>query len=98
MRSLSKSPMAVAREALTAARTALPLYSCACSRRDFTQHQLFTILVLKQFFQTDYRGIITMLSEWSDLRKLLGLKKLPHYSTLCYAEERLLKKGGFSIC
>ncbi len=59
---------------------------------DYTQHQLFAILVLRQFLKTDYRGIIQMLKDFSDLREVLGIKKVPHYSTLCYAEKRLLKK------
>lgn len=94
MRSLSKSPLAVAQEALRAAEAAMPPYSCSKSRRDFTQHQLFTILVLKEFMGLDFRGVVQLLSEWSDLRELLDLKKVPNYSTLCYAEHRLLKKGA----
>ena len=93
MRTISKSPLSVAQEALQAAKAALPAYSCDVSRRDFTQHQLFAMLLLREFFHLDYRGIVAMLSEWSDLRQALGLKKVPHYSTLCYAEQRLLKKG-----
>lgn len=96
MRSLSKSPLALARAAMGVAQQALPAYSCPKSRHDFTQHQLFTCLVLKEFLQTDYRGIVHMLAEWSDLRGALGLPKVPHYSTLCYAHQRLLKKGAFS--
>ena len=98
MRSLSKSPLAVAREALAAAQKALPDYSCAVSRRDFTQHQLFAVLALREFLELDYRGIVAILREWSDLRGALGLTKVPHYSTLCYAQERLLKGGLFSGC
>ncbi|MGH9671391.1 MAG: hypothetical protein ACRD3A_14910 [Terriglobales bacterium] len=98
MRSLSKSPLAVAQEALAAARRALPDYSCAVSRRDFTQHQLFAILALRKFMDLDYRGIVVILREWSDLREMLGLEKVPHYSTLCYAEDRLLKGGLSPAC
>jgi len=98
MRALSKSPVAVAREALAAAKKALPHYSCAVSRRDFTQHQLFAVLVVREFMHLDYRGIVTLLREWSDLREELGLTKVPHYSTLCYAEERLLKGGLSPAC
>jgi hypothetical protein len=29
-----------------------------------------------------------------ELRADLGLAKVPHYSTLCFAEQRLLKKGA----
>jgi len=48
---------------------------------------------LRQFFKSDYRGIVQMLEDFSDLRRALYLKKVPHYSTLCYAQQRLLKKG-----
>jgi hypothetical protein len=85
--------MAVARMALRVARDGLPAYSCKFSRRDYTQHQLFAILVLKQFFKTDYRGIVQYLRDWPDLCRVLDLKKIPNYGTLCYAHQRLLKKG-----
>lgn len=97
-RSMSKSPLALAKTALSAAQKALPPYSCPKSRHDFTQHQLFACLALKEFLKTDYRGLVQMLTEWSDLREALGLKKVPHYSTLCYAQQRLLKKGAFTSC
>jgi hypothetical protein len=90
---MTKSPRAVAREALRLAQDALPPYSAAKSRKDFTQHQLFAVLALKTFFKTDYRGIAQLLTDLGDLRKDLGLTKVPHYSTLCYAASRLLKKG-----
>ena len=92
MRSLTKSPLAFARTALAAAKAELPPYSNPKSPHKFTQHQLFAILALKDFLRTDYRGVIQYLAEWSDLRQALGLERLPHYSTLCYAEHRMLKK------
>ena len=97
-RPMTKSPLALARTALEVARRALPAYSSVYSRHDFTQPQLFTLIVLRQFLRTDYRGLIQMLADWSDLRKLLGIAKLPHYSTLCYAEQRMLKKTPLTIC
>ena len=93
---MTKSPIQLAQVALMHARSALPPYSGPKSRHDFTQPQLFAILVLKAFFQTDYRGICAMLQDWSDLRRTLGLRKVPHYSTLCHAEQRLLKRGILS--
>jgi hypothetical protein len=90
---MTKSPRAVAQEALRLAQDALPAYSAAKSRKDFTQHQLFAILALKTFFKTDCRGVAQLLADFSDLRADLGLAKVPHYSTLCYAAARLLKKG-----
>lgn len=90
---MTKSPVALGKEALAVAQEALPAYSSRFSRKDFTQPQLFAILVLRQFFKTDYRGIVQMVRDFADLRAALDLKKVPHYSTLCYAEQRLVKKG-----
>ncbi len=95
---MTKSPVALAKEALAVGQKGLPAYSNRFSRKDFTQGQLFAILPLRQFFKTDYRGVVQLLADLSDLRKALGLKKVPHYSTLCYAEQRLLKKGLSSRC
>lgn len=96
MRSTTKSALTLAREAKAAAQHALPKYSSPYSRKDYTQHQHFAVLVLRQFLRTDYRGIVQMLSEWAELREALDLKQVPHYSTLCYAERRLLKGGPLS--
>ncbi len=93
---MTKSPRAVAREALRLAKEALPPYSSVRSRKDFTQHQLFALLALKIFLKTDLRGVVTFAADFAELRSDLGLTKLPHFSTLSYAEKRLLKKGSLS--
>jgi hypothetical protein len=93
---MTKSPLAVARAALRLAQEALPPYSAVRSRKDYTQHQLFAILALKTFFKTDYRGVVQLLADFAELRGELGLTKVPHFSTLCYAAGRLLKKGRSS--
>lgn len=90
---MTKSPVALAREALALAQHALDPYSSARSRHDFTQPQLFAILALRQFFRTDYRGVAQLLEDLSDLREVLMLKKVPHFTTLQKAEQRLRKKG-----
>ena len=54
MRTMTKSPVAMAKQALRNTRDALPKYSSIYSRHDFIQHQLFGILVLRQFLKTDY--------------------------------------------
>ena len=94
----TKNPIALARAALAAGKEALPAYSCAKSPHKFTQPQLFAMLVLKQFFKLDYRGVVQWLGRWSDLRQALELQRVPNYSTLCYAEGRLLKKGALDAC
>ncbi len=93
---MTKSPRAVAREALRLAQQALPAYSAVRSRKDYTAHQLFAILALKTFLKTDYRGVAQFLADFAEIRTDLGLGKVPHYSTLCYAASRLLKKGRSS--
>ena len=91
---MTKSPRAVAREALRLAQESLPPYSSKYSRKDYTQHQLFALLALKTFFKTDYRGLTQMVADFAELRHDLGLEDVPHYSTLCYAAKRLLKRGS----
>lgn len=95
---MTKSPRAVAREALALARESLPAYTSARSRKDYTAHQLFAVLALKAFLKTDYRGVVAFLGDFAEIRADLGLAKVPNYSTLCYAEQRLLKKGSSSSC
>jgi hypothetical protein len=95
-RPMTKSPRAVAKEALRLAQESLPAYSSKFSRKDYTQPQLFALLALKTFFKTDYRGLAQLIEDFPELRQDLGLRAVPHYSTLCYAASRLLKKGSSS--
>ena len=99
MRSMTKSAIRIAREALAVGRQTFLPYGSQTSRHDFTQAQLFALLVLRQFLRTDYRGLVTLVAEWQELWKVLRLQKVPHYSTLAYAARRLLpeaEKGGSS--
>ena len=91
---MTKSPRAVAREALRLAQEALPAYSSKFSRKDFTQHQHFALLALREFLKVDYRGLEQILGEWAELRGVLGLEKVPDHSTIQKAAERLLEKRG----
>lgn len=67
--------------ALATARRALPLYSHRNSPKKFTQHQLFACLVLKIFLKTDYRGVAAHLADCPSLTEVLGLARVPHYTT-----------------
>jgi hypothetical protein len=60
----------------------LSLYSCKYSRRDYTQHQLLTILLFKEYRKEDYRTIIWDLEEMDRIREALGLTTIPHFTTL----------------
>ena len=92
----SKSPRAVALEALATARRALPRYSGPFSRHDYTLAQHFACLVLKSFFRTDYRGVAAILADLPDLCRALGLGKVPHFTTLQKAHARILALGPFT--
>lgn len=94
-RKMTKSPIALAREALAAGQAGLPRYGSKRSRHDFTLPQLFAIMVLRKFFCTDYRGVVRLLEDLPSLPQQLGLSKIPHYTTVHKAEQRL-KKRGFS--
>jgi hypothetical protein len=83
--------MQVARAALAVATKVLRPYAHKFSPKLYTQPQLFACLVLKTFFKTDYRGLTTLLQEWRDLRQTVGLRGVPHFTTLQKASRRLLR-------
>src|SRR3712207_9329631 len=82
MRRMSKSALRVAREALAVGRAALPPYGSRFSRHDYTQPQLFALLVLKQFLRTDYRGLVALAAEWRDPGPPLRPPEVARYSKL----------------
>ena len=57
-------------------------YSCKYSRRDYTQHQLLTLLLFKEYRKEDYRTVICDLEEMDRIREVLGLTTIPHFTTL----------------
>ena len=69
----SKSPNKVAIIAYAIAKQALPAYRHEFSPKKFTQHQLVAILVLKEFFKKDYRGIEEILKDSSVVVSPMGL-------------------------
>ena len=93
-RPMTKSPLQLARIALSVARESLPAYSCKFSPRRYTQHQHFAMLAVREFLKTDYRGLEQFLKDWAELRRALELEQVPDHSSLQKAAERLLKKGG----
>jgi len=90
MFTLTKSPLHVARRALAVGERGLRRYTHRFSPQVYTQPQLFACLVLKVFFKTDYRGIVVLLEDWDGLARTLGLRRVPHWTTLQKASRRLL--------
>lgn len=84
----------MARGAYALAWEARPPYTCPTGRQDYTQAQLFAALAVKTSLKTDYRGAVAILGDFAERRENLGLTNVPHFWTLCYAEQRLLKKGA----
>ena len=76
--------------AMKLGRKHLEPYGATTSRHDFTQPQLMACLVLKEFARLDYRGLTAHLADQPDLRALIGLKTVPHYTTFQKAAQRLL--------
>jgi hypothetical protein len=87
----SKSPKDVLTVAWRIAQRSLKAYSHRLSPKKFTQHQLFAILVLKNFLKSDYRGVAQLLRDCRELTTAIELEKIPHYTTLQKASRRLLK-------
>ena len=92
------SVLQLAERALQAGRDALPDYGHRFAPKTFTQPQLFAMLVVRQQMNWTYRATCTRLREWSDLRAVLGIEKVPDPSTLCYAHGRLLDEKGRLPC
>jgi len=90
MQRTSKSPRKVTLQAFALARETLPAYSHPNSPRKFTQHQLFALLVLKAHQGQDYRGVVALLDDMPELVGELGLRVIPHFTTLQKASDRLL--------
>ena len=73
----------VARLAMRLSQGHLADYGATRSRHDFTQRQLLSVLIVRAYLRTTYRGVLEILAISPGLRQELGLHdKLPHYTTL----------------
>lgn len=92
----AKHLLEVASLALAAAQEALPAYGHRFSPKKFTQPQLAACMALKTFLRQDYRGVCAVLAVSPPLRKALGLKCVPHYSTLAHFSKRVLSEEALA--
>ncbi|MFA0823134.1 MAG: IS5 family transposase [Methanomethylovorans sp.] len=60
----------------------LSIYSCKYSKRKYTQHQLLTLILLKEYLNVDYRSIVELVELMDKLKLRIGLKQVPHFTTL----------------
>ena len=57
--------------------------------KKFTQSQLLALVLLRHFLGLSLRDLCARLVTEPSLARTLGLKRLPHYTTLYHAERRL---------
>jgi hypothetical protein len=69
---MTKSPLKLARMALSVAQESIPAHSSKSSRKDFTQHQHFALMALRKSLKVDYRGSVQILREWAELLRCLA--------------------------
>ncbi|WP_340819128.1 IS5 family transposase [Methanolobus sp. WCC4] len=60
----------------------LQIYSCKYSKRKYTQHQLLTLVLLKEYLDEDYRDIVEIVELMDEIKQRIGLKEIPHFTTL----------------
>ncbi len=71
-----------ARVALEVAAAVLPPYRTRFSKHQFTQPQLLAILCLMRYEDWTYREAEVRLGEHSELRRAVGLRRVPDHTTL----------------
>jgi len=80
--------LGIAEASLRWAENVLPRYTRSQCPHKFTQPQLLACLVLREYLDTTYRGIIRLLVDSDELRKILRFDLVPHYSTLKHFADR----------
>jgi hypothetical protein len=78
------------------AEESLPLYAHRFSPQRFTLPQLAACVLLKEYRQLDWRGIQALLELSPPLRRCLGLRAVPDYSTLWRFAQRWLNAPRLS--
>lgn len=81
-----------AREAYSLARRAARPFSSKFSKKTYTQRQHIAVLCLKKKLKADYRRMEELLLISPPLRRALGLRRTPDYTTIKKAFDRLQKK------
>jgi type I site-specific restriction endonuclease len=60
----------------------LQVYSCKYSKRKYTQHQLLALILLKEYLDKDYQDIVEIVELMDKVKTRIGLKPVPHFTTL----------------
>ncbi|OYT57124.1 hypothetical protein B6U70_02740 [Euryarchaeota archaeon ex4484_162] len=62
-------------------RMQVPLYSSKYSKKTYTTHQHLLCLCIKEIQKQSYRDCRDFLDKFDQLQNILGLTKVPHYTT-----------------
>ncbi len=63
-------------------RSRIPLYSCRKSKHVYKQYQHVAVVCLMKQFRLHYRSVIELLEITPELQRIIGLNRLPHYTTI----------------
>ncbi len=79
--------------AFEVSKNTLPAYSCEKSKHKYTQPQLMALICLMKRLKLDYRILTAIIQLMPKLQSLIGLKDVPHYTTL----QKFFKRLGSSF-
>lgn len=70
----------------------VPIYRTKFSKHEFTQHQLLTLVIFKEYLGVKYRQLCDILGLTKKFKEILGCSRIPHYTTLCRFSHRISSK------
>ncbi len=67
----------------------IPLFSSKFSKKTYTQHQLLTLLLLKEYLSEDYRDTVELAEIMDSIRTQIHLDNVPHFTTIHKFSQRM---------
>jgi hypothetical protein len=72
--------------------TKVPKFRTKFSKHKFNQHQLLSLVIFKEYLGVKYRQLCDLMGLFEGIKSILGLLRIPHYSTLCKFSRRISSK------
>ncbi len=60
----------------------IPAYSCRKSKHVYKQEQHVAVVCLMKYFRMHYRGVVQLLELTPAIMRVIGIKRMPHYTTI----------------
>lgn len=70
----------------------VPEYRTKFSKHEYNQHQLFSLIIFKEYLGVKYRQLQEILDLIGEIKPIPGFSRIPHYSTLCKFLHRISSK------